>query len=57
MTENLTKRLVSHRNIGLAAQAVAKLALNHAERGLDIRPLVVALQKLRPLELKVVARV
>lgn len=37
MTENLTKRLVNHRRIGLAAKAVAKLSLNHAESGFDIR--------------------
>jgi len=54
MTENLTKRLVSHRNISLASQAVAKLAFHHAERGFDVRPFVVVLQKLGAPELKVV---
>lgn len=54
MTENLTKRLVDHRGIRLAAKAITKFPLNHAESGFDIRPLVIVLQKLRALELEVV---
>jgi len=54
MTENLTKRFVDHCGIRLTAKAVAKLALNHAESGFDIRPLVIMLQKLGASELKIV---
>jgi len=41
----LTERFVDHRRIGLASQAVAKLALHHAESGLDITALVVVLDE------------
>src|SRR5260370_42338855 len=56
MTEYLTKNFIDHSNIGLAPQAVAELSLHHRERGLDVRPLVVMLQKLFTLELEVMKR-
>src|SRR5580704_2459436 len=54
MTEHFAENFVNHCHIGLAPQAIAELSLHHRERGLDVRPLVVVLQKLFPLELKVV---
>lgn len=54
MTENFTQRFVSHGNVSLASKAVTKFPFHHAESGFDIRPLVVALQKLGAPELKVV---
>lgn len=54
MTENLTKRFVDHRNVGLASETVTKVPLHHAESGCDVRPFVVVLHKLVLPELKVV---
>jgi len=53
MAENLTERFVGHGNIGLASEAVAELALNHAESGFDVGPLMVMRQKLVALKLEV----
>ena len=49
MTEHFTKRFIDHRGIGLAPQRVTEFPLHHGERGFDVRPLVVVLQKLIPL--------
>src|SRR6185437_3257058 len=46
MAKNFTKRFVQHGGIGLAAQSVSKLALNHAESGLNVRAQMVVLQEL-----------
>jgi hypothetical protein len=54
MTENFTKRFVDHRNIGLAAKRMAKLAFHHAERGFNVRPLVVVLQEFLLAEVEIV---
>ena len=54
MAEHLAQRLVDHRNIRLAAKAISEFPLHHGERGLDIRPLVIVLQELRPPELEIV---
>jgi hypothetical protein len=54
MTENFTERFVSHGNVGLASEAVAKLPLHRAESGFDVRSFVVMLQKFGTPELKVV---
>jgi len=56
MTQCLTEHFVYHSNTGLAPQAVAELSLHHRERGLNVRPLVVMVQKLYPLELEVMKR-
>jgi hypothetical protein len=40
VTENLTKRFVDHRGIGLAPQRVPELALNPAERGFNVARLL-----------------
>src|SRR5260370_13289961 len=56
MTQYLTKNFVDHRNVSLAKQAVAELSLHHGERGFNVRPLMVVLQKLFPFELEVVKR-
>src|SRR5260370_15986265 len=56
MTEQFRDNFIDHSNIGLAPQAVAELSLHHRERGLDVRPLVVMLQKLFTLELEVMKR-
>jgi len=53
MTENLTERFVGHGNVGLASEAIPKLALNHRKGGFDVGPLMIMGQKLIPLELKV----
>src|ERR1039457_5991521 len=50
MTEHLTERFVDHRNIGLAAKGVPEFTLHHAEGGFDIRPPMVVVEKLIPLE-------
>ena len=54
MTKNLTKGFVDHRGFGLTPQTITELAFNHAERGFDIRPLVVVLQEFFVPKLKVV---
>jgi hypothetical protein len=54
MTKHVARCLVDHRNFGLTPQAVTKLALHHAESGLDVGSLVVVLQEAVPSELKVV---
>lgn len=54
MTENFAERFVDHRNIGLAAQRVSELPLNHAERGFYIGTLVIVGQKFFASELEVV---
>ena len=54
MREHLTKRFVDNSNVRLATQAVPKLAFHHAERGFNIGPLVVVLQRVIPPALKVV---
>ena len=41
MTENLAQHLVRHRHVGFAAHVITKLRLDHRERRLDIRPLVI----------------
>ena len=41
MIENLAQHLVRHRHVGFAAHVIAKLRLDHRERRLDIRPLVI----------------
>ena len=45
MTENLTQRFIDHRNVSLTTQTVAEFAFHHAERGFDVRSLVVVRQK------------
>ena len=45
VTQDLAKSFVDHRSIGLGAQAVTKFALHHAERGFNVRPLVVVRQE------------
>ncbi|MGI8918163.1 MAG: hypothetical protein ACR2H6_06130 [Pyrinomonadaceae bacterium] len=42
---HLTKSLIDLRGFGLAAQRVAKLCLDHAERRFDVASLVVALHE------------
>ena len=54
MTEHLTQRLVDHRNVGLASQAVTEFTLHHGERRFDIGTLVVVGKKVGALELEVV---
>jgi len=54
MREHLTKRFVDNSNVRLATQAVPKLAFHHAERGFNIGPLLVVLQRVIPPALKVV---
>ena len=56
MTQYLTKNLVDHRHVGLASKTIAEFSLHHRERGFNVRPLVVVLQKLFALELKVMER-
>jgi len=46
MKKHLTKRLVDHRRIGLASQAIAELALHHAESRFHVGTFVVMLDKL-----------
>ena len=46
VTKNLTKSLIDLRGFGLAAQVIPELRLNHAERGFDVRTLVIVLHKL-----------
>lgn len=41
VAQNLTKRFVDHRGIGLAAKRVSELPFHHAERGFDVAALVV----------------
>src|SRR3990167_7071263 len=41
VAEHLRQRLIDLGRLGLAAERVAKLSLDHAERALDVRPLVV----------------
>jgi hypothetical protein len=45
MTENFAERFVDHRNVSLATQAVAKLALHHRECGLDVAALIGSVAK------------
>jgi hypothetical protein len=45
MTQNLAKDFVDLSDRGLSPDSTPELALNHIERGLNIRPLVVVLQK------------
>lgn len=54
MTEHLAKRLVDHRGVGLASQAVSELALHHAEGGFDVRPFMVMRDKFIPTKHEVV---
>ena len=54
MTQNLAESFVDHRGIGFAAERVAKLSLQHAERGFYVRTLVVVLQKLFLAKVEVV---
>src|ERR1039458_6104926 len=54
MTENLAERFVDHRNISLAPQTIAELALHHRKCGLHITPLVVMLQEFAASKLKIV---
>lgn len=53
MTENFTERFVDHRHVGLAPQAVTKLALHHGERRFNVA-FVVVLQELLFAEIEVV---
>src|SRR3990170_5056898 len=51
MAEHLGERFVDLSRVALAPQRVAKLPLNHAERALDVRPLVVVGEEvLAPVE-------
>jgi len=50
MAEDLRQGLDDHRGIRLAPQIVAELSLDHAERGLDVAPLVVVRQELLAAE-------
>ena len=45
MTQNLAQCLVHHRSIRFAADEIAKLPFNHAERRFDIGPLVIVRQE------------
>ena len=45
MTENLTKSLIDLRRSRFAAERNTELRLDHVERSLDIRPLVIVSQK------------
>ena len=54
VAEYLAQSLVDHRNVRLAAKAIAEFPLHHAKCGFDIRTLVIVLQKVRPPERKVV---
>jgi hypothetical protein len=53
MAENFAERLVDHRNIGLATQAVSELAFHHRKRGFDIGAFVIVREKFRTFELEV----
>jgi hypothetical protein len=57
MTEHFAQSFVHHRNIGLAAERVAKLPFHHRERGFNIAALVVSLQELLATEHEVVVHV
>ena len=46
VTDDFAKGFVDHRSIGLGTKAVTKFALHHTEGRFDVRPLMVALQKL-----------
>lgn len=50
MAQHFAQRLVDHRNVSLAAQAIAKLPLHHTERGFDVRAGMVMGQKFLTLE-------
>src|ERR1700680_2761929 len=54
MAKHLTESFVNHGCIGLAPQAVAELALHHAESGLHVAALVVVLDELVSPEHEVV---
>jgi len=45
VTKHLSENLIDLSRRRLRAHAAAKLGLNHGERGLDVRPLVVVLQE------------
>lgn len=46
VAEHFAQRLVDHRHVRLAAKAVPKLPLHHAEGGFHVRPLVVVSQEI-----------
>jgi hypothetical protein len=50
VTENLAVDLILHRGLGLAPDMPAELGLYHPDRGLDVRPLVVMLVELLPMQ-------
>src|SRR5438034_1284213 len=54
MTQEFAQYLVLHGDVRLAADVVAELRLDHAERALDVAPLVVPLEELVPPEVEVV---
>jgi hypothetical protein len=43
--KHLTESLINLRGFGLTSQAVTELCLDHTERPLDVRPLVVLLEE------------
>lgn len=45
MTQHLTKSLIDLRGFGFASQGDSKLRFDHVKRGLDHRPLVIALHE------------
>jgi hypothetical protein len=54
MTKDLAKHLIDHRHFGLAPQTVSKFPLHHPERGFNVGPLEIVLQKLLSPKLEVV---
>ena len=53
MTQNLTKNLINLSDRGLGANRPAELAFNHAEGGLNIRPLMVMWYRMDLMDTKV----
>ena len=54
VAEDLAEHFVRHRHIGLAADVIAKLRLDHAEGAFDVGPLVIVPQELLAVEGEVV---